>query len=191
MLPNSDSTIKIHAERLFDEGKKRLRHMLATALSDIHITCDLWTSPNHLGLLAVVGHFTGEDLKLHTVTLALKELEKEHSEANQSAVVLDVLDNFEMRNKLGYLVMDNAGTNDTLIEHIADALQQVGVLYDANQRRLRCNDHVINLTVQAFLFGKTVNDYEYPENVAKSPSDAQLNQWRKLGPLGKLHNIII
>lgn len=191
MLPDSDSTVKTHAEGLFAEGKQRLRHLLGTAISDIHITCDMWSSPNHLGLLAVVGHFTGEDSKLHTVTLALKELQGEHSGINQGAIVLDVLDDYGIRNKLGYMVMDNVGSNDYLIAFVADALHQDGVYYNAVQRRLRCNGHIINLAVQAFLFGKTVDDYEYPENLALSPSDAQLNQWRRLGPLGKLHNIVM
>ncbi len=191
LLPDSDVTVKTHAEGLFAEGKQRLRHMLATALSDIHITCDMWTSPNNLGLLAVVAHFTSEKSKLVTVTLGLVELEGDHSGENQAAIVLNVLDEYEIRNKLGYIVMDNAHQNDSLIAVIADALRDQGVLYDAQERRLRCNGHVINLAVQAFLFGKTVNDYEYAENLAISPSDATLNQWRKLGPLGKLYNIIV
>ncbi len=191
MLPNSDSTVKIHAEALFAEGKQRLRYMLATALSDIHITCDIWTSSNHLGLLAVVAHFTSEKGKLITVTLGLVELQGEHSGLNQATIVLNVLEDYEIRNKLGYMVMDNANPNDTLISVIADTLREEGVFYDATQRRLRCNGHVINLAVQAFLFGQTVDDYEYPENLIDSPSDAQLNQWRKLGPLGKLHNIVV
>ena len=189
MLPDSDSTIKTHAEGLFAEGKQRLRHILATALSDIHITCDMWTSPNHLGLLAVIAHFTSEKPEHCTVTLALKELQGEHSGENQAGVVLDVLNDYEIRNKLGYMVMDNVGSNDTLINAVATSLNNEGVAYDVNHRRLRCNGHVINLAVQAFLFGKAVNDYEYLGNEAESPSDIQLSQWRRLGPLGKLHNI--
>ena len=163
--------------------------MLATALSDIHITCDMWTSPNHLGLLAVIGHFTSEQSKHLTITLALKELQGEHSGENQAEVVLDVLNDYGIRNKLGYMVMDNVGSNDTLINAVAASLNNEGVLYNASHRRLRCNGHVINLAVQAFLFGKAVNDYEYLGNEAESPSDTQLSQWRRLGPLGKLHNI--
>ena len=90
MLLDSDSTVKVHAEGLFEEGKQRLRHMLATGLSDIHITCDMWSSGSYLGLLAVVGHFTSEDSKLCTVTLALRELEGEHSGANKGPFVLGV-----------------------------------------------------------------------------------------------------
>ena len=191
MLPDSDQTVKVHAEGLFAEGKQRLRHMLATALSDIHITCDMWTSPNNLGLLAVVGHFTSEKSKLYPITLGLVELRGGHSGQNQAVAILDILDDYEIRNKLGYLVMDNASSNDTLIKVIANTLGDQGVQYDAEQRHLRCNGHVINLAVQAFLFGKTVDDYEYLENPAESPSDAVRNQWRELGPLGKLHNIIV
>ena len=67
----------------------------------------MWTSPNHLGLLAVVGHFTSEKGKLLTATLGLKELQGEHSRENRAGVVLDMLNDFGIRNELGYMVMDN------------------------------------------------------------------------------------
>ncbi len=87
--------------------------------------------------------------------------------------------------------MDNAKNNDTMMRFIADALLKDGVYYDPRHRRLRCNGHVINLAVQEFRFGEKVDDYEYPEEMTRSPSSQQIEQWRKLGPLGKLHNINI
>lgn len=192
MLPNSNSTMKIHAQSLFAEGKRRLQHIFATAVSDIHITCDMWTSPNHLGLLTVVAHFTSEKFELHTVILALVEVQGEHSGLNQGEIVLEVFKQYKICNKVGYFVMDNVGSNDRLIQTVAASLNEEGVAYNADQRRLRCNGHIINLAVQAFLFGKSVDDYEYPEDMpTDSPTDAQLTQWRKLGPLGKLHNIVV
>ena len=107
---------------LLQEGKQRLRHVLATAMSDIHITCDMWTSPNHLGVLAVVAHFTTEKLVLTTATLALIEIEGDHSGANQAAAVLCVLDDYQIRNTLGYFVIDNANINDTLIAAVTCSL---------------------------------------------------------------------
>ncbi len=104
-------------------------------------------------------------------------------------LVLEVLEDFNIYNRVGYFVMDNATNNDTMMDVIADTLNaEGGIYYDPRQRRLRCNGHIINLAVQAFLFGKNVNDYELPEGVAASASDQQIKQWRKLGPLGKLHN---
>ena len=88
--------------------------------------------------------------------------------------------------------MDNAYSNDTLIKLISEALKKdYGISYNYGERRLRCNGHVINLAVQAFLFGNTVDDYDFPEEQATTPSDEQLKQWRRLGPLGKLYNINI
>lgn len=124
-------------------------------------------------------------------TLGLVELQGEHSGLNQAAVVWKVLQDFGISNTLGYFVMDNVGSHDRLVQVIADNLHEEGIAYDAKQRRLRCNGHIISLAVQAFLFGKTVSDYDYPDNaITDSPTDVQLDQWRKLGPLGKLHNII-
>ena len=102
-----------------------------------------------------------------------------------------MLNDYEIRNELGYMVMDNVGFNDTLITTIATSLNDEGVSYNAIQRRLRCNDHFINLAVQVFLFEKRVNGSEYLGNKADSSSDIQLNQWRRLKPLGKLHNIYV
>ena len=147
ILPDSDSIIKSHAKDLFNEGKERLRHILITALSDIHLTYDIWTSPNYLELLTVIRHFTSEKGELYAVTLALKELKGEHSGENQTIIILDMLNNYEIRNKLGYMIMNNVGSNDTLITTIAALLNDEGVLYNAIQRRLRYNNHVINLAV--------------------------------------------
>lgn len=123
------------------------------------------------------------------MTLALIELQENHSGLNQATVILDILNDFGIRNKLSYLIMDNATFNNVLTKTISNALREKDILYSTKQRRLRYMGHVINLAIQAFLFRKTIQDYEYSENLTESPSNAQLNQWRRLEPLGKLHNI--
>lgn len=191
MLPYSSAAIRESAQRLFVEGKQRIRYLLATAISDIHITCNLWTSPNHIGMLAVVAHFTSEKLKLHAVTLSLTEVQRDDSGQNQAAVVLEVVKDYGILGKLGYFMMDNVGFNDELVRTIAPALLKAGIPYNVDQRRLRCNGQIINLAVQGFLFGRAVDDHGYPEKMAVSPTEIQPTQWRKLGPLGKLHNITV
>ena len=59
MLPRAPSTIIIHAQQLFFEGKMHFHHISATAISEIDITCDMWTPP---GILAIVAHFTSNEL---------------------------------------------------------------------------------------------------------------------------------
>ena len=60
-------------------------------------------------------------------------------------------------------------------------------------RRLRCLGHVINLAAKAFLYGKDFDAFEKDvENVrANSELLKELDVWRKRGPVGKLHNVIV
>ena len=90
--------------------------------------------------------------------------------------------------------MDNASTNDTLMEYIAEDLGDEGIAYDSRQHRLRCNGHIINLAVCALFWGKHL----YAERQADGDIDSQagqstqeLNTWRRRGLLGKFHNIIV
>ena len=195
LLPNSHSTIRNHAIKLFEEGKRRIRHILQTAVSSIHITCDLWTSPNHLGLIGVTSHFTGEDTKLHTLTLGLREIQGAHSGKNQAIIVNDIIEDFQINDRLGYFILDNASSNNTMVKEVAKKFRDRGIQFNPLQRRLRCCGHIINLTVQAFLFGKISDNLNYLEEFQEDqeihiPTDNELNHWRQIGPLGKLHNII-
>ena len=190
VLSDSSTTIRTHAAAIFKKGKKRLRSILSRALSDIHITCDVWTSSNHLALLAVVGHYTTDQLERRQTLLALRELHDQHSGVNMAELILNVLRDFKILNKVGYFVMDNIKNNNTLTDHFANILnQKEGVQYNPWQRRLRCNGYIINLAVRELLFGKQVDDYEQPDGNYSKSTDAQSQQWRKLGPLEKLHNI--
>jgi len=99
-LLESPETIKKREEVLFREGKQRIRQILSNAQSNIHLTCDMWTSRNHLGILAVVAHFYDEHCQLKVLTLALKEPEGVYSGENQASIILDVIDDYQFRNKV-------------------------------------------------------------------------------------------
>ena len=195
-LPRAHSTIKNRLIELFEQGRNNVKTYLRAAISEVHITCDLWTSPNHLPILGINAHFTSESKKLEAITLGIKELHGEHTGENIADVIYNVGSDFDILNKLGYFVMDNASNNDTLTEHLGYKLREANVLFDPIRRRLRCLGHVINLVVQDFLFGKSSNDVSYintepdlPDVVI--PSDDDLDIWRKAGPMGKLHNIVV
>ena len=188
VLPRSHNTIRARVITLYEEGKDRVRHILQSAISDIHLTRDLWTSPNHLGLLGITAHFTNEEQQLQALTIGLKEIQGAHSGENQASILLDILEDFKIKARLGYLMLDNAHSNDTCVEVLAQNLNGEGTAFDPIQRRLRCNGHIINLAVQAFLFGRISDDLEYLERLdgeqpLRFPSLDELSKWRKLGPL--------
>ena len=85
---------------------------------------------------------------------------------------------------MGYFIADNADNNDTCID---DLSAEFG--FDPLHRRLRCMGHVINLVVRMLLFGANSSALDEEEE----DPDAVLRQilaWRKIGPVGKLRNII-
>jgi hypothetical protein len=53
-------TIKTWILEAYKERKEKLKEELQCAASMIHFSFDLWTSPNHLGLLGVVAHYVDE-----------------------------------------------------------------------------------------------------------------------------------
>jgi hypothetical protein len=82
--------------------KVRIKGSLQKSKSKIHITCDLWTSPNSLAILGLVAHFIAENGELRHPVLALKQLKEEHSGENLAQVVIEVVQDYEIPLKLGY-----------------------------------------------------------------------------------------
>ncbi|KAM3446391.1 hypothetical protein NHJ6243_010227 [Beauveria neobassiana] len=101
-----------------------------------------------------------------------------------------------MRDKIGYFTLDNASNNDTMLRALANTFG-----FNPAHRRLRCHGHIINLAVQAFLFGKnkdasdeamrqvTMLSRREHDGVGRRAETAQT--WRQHGPLGMLHNLVV
>ncbi|KAL6406014.1 restless-like transposase [Ilyonectria robusta] len=101
--------------------------------------------------------------------------------------VLDVLHTLGVSpEKIGYFTLDNAENNDTAMEVIGAELG-----FDGRLRRGRCIGHTINLSAKALLFGKKAGAFEQQLSGAEALSDTEYAQWRKKGPVGKLHNIVV
>jgi len=156
---------------------------------------DSWTAPNQLQLLGVVAHFTDHQERHRKALLTLRPITN-HSGAEQSIALFAVLKDYGIVRKLGAIIGDNAGTNDTLCTAIRKYMEKVeGTEWDDTRWRLRCTGHIINLAVQAFLFQNTL-EIETLESYDKEEEEGELSdetkkKFRLLGPLGQLHNIVV
>jgi hypothetical protein len=65
----SGNTVKAMLLAEFDRGKEILKLAFKDALSKVHISFDLWTSPNKLAMLGVVAHYLAPDLTAKSRTL--------------------------------------------------------------------------------------------------------------------------
>jgi hypothetical protein len=193
ILPTSHSTITSWLNKSYEDQRDIVRKKLQSARTSIHLSVDIWTSPNNYLLVAICGHFIDHDDKLRNILLGLRTTAG-HSGENQWDTILPLLQEYGIQQKIGVVVADNSTTNDTLCRTIASYMQDLDVEWNAATQRIRCQGHIINLAIQAFLFQETIDPsvieiYE-ARRINGDQSTGEEQAFRMMGVLGKLHNII-
>ncbi len=95
--------------------------------------------------------------------------------------------------QLGYVVSDNASSNDAAVTLLLTALKPDITGQQIEARRLRCLGHIINLAAQSLLAGtdselkKASQELEVGE--MEPDFEGQAARWIHQGPLGKLQRI--
>ena len=181
----SHTTISAWISHSFNLHKATVKKELKDASSKVHFAFDLWTSGNLLSLNGIVAHFLNKDFKARCILLSTPEQLGSHAGINIADGVSKVLDDFEILNKIGFFVLDNASNNDTAVDALAETYG-----FDAIKRRLRCSGHIINLIARHLLFGVDPDLFEMEDQMPKNIKES-LRHWRKNGPVGKLHNLVV
>jgi hypothetical protein len=176
----------------YHKRKRKLRKELRSSRSNIHLSFDLWTSPNCYAMIAIVAHFIDSKGYRQTKLLAIRQLKGEHSGENIAASVRKVIKEYRIDDRVGFFVLDNAGSNDTAVEHILCSLYPEMSNEARKRRRLRCLLHVTNLVAKAFLLGRKAEDIADELYQAQYHADFKKMSrvWHKFGALGRLHNLI-
>ena len=108
-----------------------------------------------------------------------------------------MLKDYGITRKLGAVISDNHTANDKLCRTISDwLLQEEGIEWNPVHQRIRCQGHILNLAVQAFLFENLISlddieSYEEGKELDPKEEKEKSDSFRKLGALGKLHNITV
>ena len=190
-IPHTAKHFKNKIMKQYRHKKAVIAEMLRHNKSHIHISFDMWTSDSTKSYLAIVGHFVDKDYNIRTILLAFRRVIGSHSGDNMASTINNVITEYEIQNKIGYFVLDNAESNDTCVEALCRDFNIQPSIPKAH-RRLRCIGHIINLAAQAFLFGHDAQAFysEIYSATAIQSEQQELDIWRKKGPIGKLHNIV-
>lgn len=198
-ITTAHSAIGKSIHEAFQIQKDIVRKRVQSALTDIHLSVDIWTSPNNHLFLAVCAHFIDSQEQRRKALLGLPTVVN-HSGEEQWNSILPILQDYGIVRKLGAIVADNSTTNDTLCRTISQYLSEnEGITWNPLHQRIRCQGHTINLIVQAFLFCQAqlekIESYD-KANTLESELDKQAQTereeaFRTMGVLGKLHNIVV
>ena len=126
----------------FINGQRAVKLMVAQALSRIHISFDIWTLPSALLILGICAHFLSSDLQLKHPLLGLKYLEGSHTGEAIAEVLRRIMEEYEVVDKWGVMVADNATNCDSAC---AALVQQLRPEEDKAGRRVRCFGYILNL----------------------------------------------
>jgi hypothetical protein len=140
-------------------AKDVVKHQLHNTVSKIHISCDMWSSPNGHAFLGVVAHWTNDKYTLQTSLIGLPNVRGEHTGTNIAKSLIDVFEQYDICNKVGYMMLDNASNNDTTVEAIHYELLARGITPTISplERRLRCMGHIISSSKRCYLGGKSLH----------------------------------
>ncbi|SCO92618.1 uncharacterized protein FRV6_16746 [Fusarium oxysporum] len=147
LLPQSGDTIKAWMKLEYGAMKEELKCQLALSPYKKLVTFELWTSPYSYALLGVNPHFADLTGKLCSELLSLKHVYGAHTGDNIGVLLRAVIADFEISDTLGYTVSDNAKNNDDAVTKLLEL-----TLPDEEPapRRLRCGNHIINLSATTF-----------------------------------------
>lgn len=181
----SDKTLKAWLIQAFRLGKDDVLRRLQQSIGKVTISFDLWSSRNMLALLGICVHFLDGNGRYQSFLLAMPEHDGTHTGANIAANILEIIREFQLEGKIGWFVCDNASNNETCLKELGDTLG-----FDWKRRRLRCMGHIINLIARQILFGDDPEAFEAEASMAPD-AKMELLLWRRQGPVGKLHNIVV
>jgi hypothetical protein len=183
VLSKAPNSLKKWIQRSYERRQLDIKSLLLLSKSKIHLSCDIWTSTNGLSLLGIVAHFVDESGKHQTVLLGLPRLRGSHTGVNIARCLAEVIRKYEIEDKIGCLMMDNASNNDG--ELIRELAKTISI---SKRHRLRCSGHILNLVVKALIYGKGIGKFERAL-IGASDQD-KFDLMRKKGPTGKIYNII-
>jgi hypothetical protein len=129
-------------ERLLDDLPKKRK---------VSIAVDCWTSPNGLGIMAVLCYYVTDDWKLVEKLISFETLTGKHSGKSMANVVVQALKKYGLAGRLLAATADNAHPNNTLRRSLRIELDKLGIVWSSDQGTIRCLAHVVQLCVTSFL----------------------------------------
>lgn len=139
--------------RLRDSVKERQQSLLQKLPPDakLSIALDCWTSPFRQAFMAITGYFIDEEWECREILLGFEPLSGSHTGVNLGDVLLQVLQEYRITDRVLAATTDNASNNSTLISSIRESIQSLELNTDSTIIRIPCLAHIIQLSLKDLL----------------------------------------
>lgn len=133
---------------------ERVQEKLKHVDSKISMMFDSWTSEPGDPFLSITAHYidsptdTPQEWELKTEQLAFTPINGNHSGANIGRILIETIDKYGIRTKVGWFTADNATNNDTAIATVAADIDPTGKQWNAVEHRVRFVIFDVSLEIQ-------------------------------------------
>lgn len=185
------TTLSQDFAEIFQASKRHVEGELSDAQTSIHVSFDLWTSPDRLAFIAIFGHFLDQEYRQQNRLIGFRPQFGPHDGEDIADTLEEVIRDWEIDSRLGVAVCHNTPSNDTCLQSLFPRFMPQIDDKGVKARRIRCFGHVLNLVAKAFLFGEESDGFEIQFDVYDALGRYQkgLEHRRRKGPIGKLYNI--
>lgn len=114
------TTLQTWTMQQYITRKRALKKELAKVTQKVHLSIDLWTGQGK-AYIGVIAHYFELGQRKAPV-LIFREFKGRHTGANQAVYMMDALVEFDLTHKLGYVMLDNASNNDSLMQSIEESM---------------------------------------------------------------------
>jgi len=142
--------IKQEVELLFSQRRTNLKSEINNIMSKFSLTTDIWTSSyNHIAFLGITMHYINNNWEVKKCLLDFIPIEGSHSENLILTKLIELLQEFNISNRVISLTTDNSSNMLVCERELANELEAefFGLTFSHN----RCAAHIINLAVKAEL----------------------------------------
>ncbi|KAJ9419589.1 hypothetical protein QL093DRAFT_2118154 [Fusarium oxysporum] len=115
VLPTSGNTVRRWILQEFEEHTRMLKDEMNKALSKVHTSFDMWTSPNGIAMLSVIAYYVDIAGTPQVRLISLEKLSGSHGGENQAILMAKVIRKYGLEKKIGFFTADNADPCDTFL----------------------------------------------------------------------------
>jgi hypothetical protein len=101
--------------------------------------------------MAITGYFLDQDWQYQEVLLGFEPLSGSHTGVNLSDIVLKILQQHKITDRVLTVTTDNASNNNTMVASIQESLQALELSSSSTIVRIPCIAHIIQLSLNDLL----------------------------------------
>ncbi|GAA6039232.1 hypothetical protein JCM8097_000482 [Rhodosporidiobolus ruineniae] len=161
-------------QRLYILGRRHINARIKRMPGRVYLGMDCWTAPNGLDIVGFVLYGRDEDGSLVEIPFKCKYTPEAHNAPNLASLVIELIEVYELQDKIAGFVGDNASVNLAMIKILP---KEKYLHFSGKTAFIRCWAHVLNLVTQAilssFLNGSGQSLDEDEDDEPRSDSDGE------------------